>query len=215
MSEHDFRTPGVGAFLDALGSAAPTPGGGTGAAVAGAMGAALVGMLARLTVGRKRYADHEKLMEAVAEQAAQEQGRLMDLAAQDAEAYDGVGRAMKLPRATDEEKEARREALQAALRGACDVPLQVMERCLEVLALAKTAVLHGNVNAVSDGAAGAELARAAMRVASYNVRINLASLKDESYVRSAQARMDEIEGLGAGASAFVDSHVRDLWSAKA
>ena len=212
MSEHDFSSPSVEAFLASLASATPTPGGGTGAAIAGAMGAALVRMLALLTVGREKYAAHEALMQAIADQAEDERLALMDLAAQDASAYDAVGAAFKLPKATDEEKAARREAIQAAMKGACDVPLRVMERCLEVIALAKTAVQHGNENAVSDGAAGAELARAAMRVASYNVKINLGSIKDPAYLAAARSRMDEIDYMGGNAAAFVDSHVNDIWS---
>jgi len=101
--------------------------------------------------------------------------------------------------------------LQAAMKGACEVPLRVMARCLEVIGLAKTAVKHGNTNAASDGAAGAELARAGMRVASYNVKINLAAIRDEDYVRQARARMDEMDAMGAGAASEIDSRVNELW----
>jgi formiminotetrahydrofolate cyclodeaminase len=215
MSEHDYRSPSLAEFLEALASDRPTPGGGTGAAVTGALGAALVRMLAVLTVGRKKYADHEKLMQAIAEQAAEERETLMTLAAKDAAAYDAVGAAFKLPRASEAQKAARAEAIQTAMKGACEVPLQVMERCLEVIALAKSAVTRGNVNAVSDGAAGAELARAALKVASYNVKINLGSIKDEAYVKDATARMDEMLYMGVNAANFVDSHVNETWNASA
>ncbi len=211
MSKHDFHSPSIQDFLMNLGSDAPAPGGGTGAAVSGAMGAALVRMLANLTVGRKKYADHEPLMKAIAEQAGEECETLLNLAEEDATAYDAVSACFKMPKETDEDKAARRDALQAAMKGACDVPLRVMERCLEVISLAKTAVKHGNTNAISDGAAGAELARAGMRVASYNVKINLGSIKDEAYVHQARARMDEMDYMGLGAASEIDTRVNELW----
>ena len=214
MSEHDFGDLTVDGFFDALGSDAPTPGGGSGAAVAAAMGATLVRMLAVLTVGRKKYAEHEPLMQAIAEQAQEEREKLMVLASEDAGAYAAVTRAFELPQETDEEKAARTQAIQIAMKGACDVPLKIMEHCCEVIALAKNAVLYGNVNAVSDGAAGAELARAALRIASYNVRTNLGSIEDAEYVQQARGRMDEMNHMGTGAATFVDSHVQSTWSAE-
>ena len=210
----DYRTPTLAAFLEDLGSDAPTPGGGTGSAVAGALGAALVRMLAQLTIGRKRYAAHEELMKAISDQAASERETLMDLAAEDAAAYGAVGAAFKLPKETDEEKAARREAIQDALKGACDVPLKVMEHCLEVISLAKNAVQSGNRNALSDGAAGAELARAGLKVASYNVKINLASIKDEAYVSEVRTRVDEMTYMGTAAATTIDSHVNEIWAPK-
>jgi methenyltetrahydrofolate cyclohydrolase len=211
MGEHDFASPSVRDFLGTLASDRPTPGGGSGAAVVGAMGAALVEMLARLTLGRPKFASAAKLMEAVAEGAREAGGRLVALAADDAAAYDHVSAAMKLPKGTDAEKAARTEALQTALRGACEVPLQVMEACTEVIGLAKNAVEQGNPNAVSDGAAGAELARAALKVASYNVRINLTAIQDETYRKDARTRMDEMLYMGTSVATVIDSKVSDLW----
>src|SRR5688572_20428314 len=130
---HDFGKETVEGFLARLGSDAPTPGGGTGAAVAGAMGAALVRMLALLTVGRPKYAEHEALMRAIAEQADEERQSLLALATEDATAYDRVSAAYKMPKATEAEKAARSKAVQEALRGAIDVPVRVMERCAEVI----------------------------------------------------------------------------------
>ncbi len=101
---------------------------------------------------------------------------------------------------------------QTALQGACEVPLAVMERCVEVISLAKTAVQYGNKNALSDGAAGAEFARAALRVASYNVKINLGSIKDAEYAKNARTRMDEMDYMGANAATWIDSRVNELWS---
>jgi len=211
MSEHDFRTSSLDAFLGTLASDSPTPGGGSSAALAGAMGAALVEMLARLTAGRKKYADHDALMQALAEQAAEERAALLNLAAADAAAYDAVSAAYRLPKQDEEQKTLRSAAIEAAMIGACETPLAIMQHSLEVLALAKNAVLYGNTNAASDGAAGAELARAAMKIASYNVKINLGAIGDAHYVQQARARMDEMTQLGTGAATAVETHVEELW----
>lgn len=212
MSEHDFHTPSIEAFLEDIGSSRPTPGGGAGAAVAGALGAALVRMHALLTSERVEYADHAKLMTAIAEQASEERATLLGLAEQDAAAYTEVLAALALPKASAAEQDARRTALDAALRGACDVPLRVMERCLEVIAMAKTVVQHGFPGAAADGAAGAELARSALRIASNNVKANLTLLEDADYAHEARARIDEIEYMGVAAATEVDSRVNDLWT---
>ena len=208
---HDFGKETVEGFLERLGSDAPTPGGGTGAAVAGAMGAALVRMLALLTVGRPKYAEHEALMRAIAEQADEERQALLALATEDATAYDRVSAAYKMPKATEAEKAARSKAVQEALRGAIDVPVRVMERCAEVISLAKNAVPRGNRNAVSDGAAGAELARSALKVASYNVKINLAAVEDAAYAKFTRTRVDEMTYMATAAVQEIDSFVQDLW----
>ena len=211
MSENGYGSQTVADFMATLSSDAPTPGGGSGAAITGALGASLVGMLAALTVGRKKYADHDELMQAIVEQAAEHRDALMRLAAEDAEAYNAVSAAFKLPKATDEDKATRRAAIQDALKGACETPLRIMEECLAVIGLAKNAVQRGNVNAASDGAAGAELARAALKVASYNVKINLGSIKDEQFVGQARARVDEMSYMGTAAANSVDSHVNEMW----
>jgi formiminotetrahydrofolate cyclodeaminase len=213
MTAPDYSALTLAAFADALASDAPTPGGGSGAAVTGALGAALVAMLARLTIGRKRYAAHEELMKAIADAAGEAQATLLALATEDAASYDRVGAAYKLPKATDAEKAARNEAIQVAMRGACEVPLKVMEQCLEVISLAKNAVKRGNVNAASDGAAGAELCRAALKVAAYNVKINLSGMTDAAYVGTMRTRLDEMLYMGTAAAQDIDSHVNDLWSA--
>lgn len=209
---HEFRTPSVEAFTQALASASPTPGGGTGAAVAGALGASLVRMLCMLTLGKPKYAAHERLMQAVADACEEARSALLDLAEQDARSYDAVGTAYKLPKETPAQQAAREAAVQAALRGAIDVPLQVMERCLEVIGNAKAAVQVGNKNVVSDGAAGAELCRAALKIAAYNVKINLVAVKDERYVKDMRTRLDEMLYMGMAVSQEIDSFVNDLWA---
>lgn len=209
-----FADHTVSGFLTALGSDAPTPGGGTGAAVVGAAGASLVRMLAMLTVGRPKFAAAEATMQAVAAQAGENAQRLLALADADAKAYDAVSAAMKLPKATETEQAARKAAIQAALKGAIEPPLRVMELCLDTISLAKLAVAQGNPNAVSDGAAGAEFARSAMNVAAYNVRINLVGVTDEKYAKDMRTRLDEMVYMGSTAAAEIDSRVQDLWKPK-
>lgn len=209
-----YADQSVHAFLAALASDAPTPGGGTGAAVVGATGAALVGMLAALTVGRPKYAADEALMRAIVEQAAEHRARLLALADEDARSYDAVSAAYKLPKGTEAEAAARKAAIQAALKGAIEPPLRVMEVCADLVSLAKAAVAKGNPNAASDGAAGAEFARAAMTVAAYNVRINLVAVDDERYAKDVRTRLDEMLYMGTTAASEIDSRVADLWKPK-
>jgi len=201
-------------FLAALSSASPTPGGGTGAAVVGAAGAALVRMLAVLTIGKPKYAQHDALMKAVADDAGDAMASLLALADDDARSYDAVSAAYKLPKDTPEQQAAKKAAIEAALKGAIEAPLKVMERCLETIGLAKNAVNSGNRNAVSDGAAGAEFARAAMAVAAYNVRINLVAIEDATYAKNIRTRLDEMLFMGNGVAAEIDSKVQEMWKPK-
>ena len=102
-------------------------------------------------------------------------------------------------------------AVQGALKMATLVPLRVMEQALEVIGLAKTSIQHGNKNAASDGAAGAELARSALTVASYNVRINLASIDDPAFGKEMRTRLDEIAYMATASANEIASYVLDLW----
>ena len=215
MAEHDFRSLSVEEFSRRLASASPTPGGGTGAAVTGALGASLVGMLCALTIGKPKYAQHDRLLEAVRDGCEEARVAFLDLAAEDARAYDRVSAAFKRPKATPEEQAARDRAVQEALRGAIEVPLKVMERCLEVIGSAKNAVHVGNKNAVSDGAAGAELCRAALKVAAYNVKINLVGVTDARFAKDVRTRLDEMLYMGTAVAQEIESFVTDLWAPKA
>jgi formiminotetrahydrofolate cyclodeaminase len=201
-------------FCEALSHHHPTPGGGTGAAVTGAMGAALVRMLAVLTIGKPKFAAQEPLMKAVADGAQDAMNRLLALADDDAKAYDAVSAAYKLPKETPDDQAKRKAAIQAAMKGAVEPPLRVMEQCLEVIGLAKNAVGQGNPNAASDGAAGAEFCRSAMTVASYNVRINLVAIDDAAFAKATRTRLDEILYMGAATASEIDSRVQDMWKPK-
>ena len=172
------RPPGAD-FLDALAAKTPTPGGGSAAAYSAAAGAALVAMVARLTIGRKKYAEVESQMKQLLEDAERLRAELTKAVDEDAEAFDAVMRAFRLPKDTQQQKAERSEAIEKATIYAARVPLKVASKAVEVIKLAVQAVSDGNLNAISDGATGAALASAALTGAGYNVRINLASIKDK------------------------------------
>jgi formiminotetrahydrofolate cyclodeaminase len=170
----------VGELLDRLGSSDPTPGGGAAAALAGAIGAALIQMTANLTIGRPRLVDVEPQARSIESRAADLKLRLAKLGDADAEVFAQVGAAYKLPRGTDEEKTARTRAIQAALQAAAGVPLETAQVCADVIALAEEAAPILNASVISDVLVGAEIARAALDSAALNVEINLASMTDPS-----------------------------------
>lgn len=177
-------------FLSALASDSPTPGGGSAAALAGATGAALVVMVCNLTCGREKYAAVDAELRDVRTAAERLRADLHAMIRRDADSYAGYMAAMKLPKATDEEKAARRTAMNAAAVAAAEVPLETMARSLDVLRLAVVVAQKGNRNAASDGCVAALLARAALRAAWMNVRINLPSIADETLRASMAAKAD-------------------------
>jgi formiminotetrahydrofolate cyclodeaminase len=155
--------------------------------MAAAAGAALAQMVAGLTADRPRYAEVTPAVKELAATAERLRGDLLVAMDRDAQAYTGVLTALKLPRRSEREKTLRAEAVQEATREAARVPLSVAGMALEVMTLAQTAVRLGNPNALSDGAVGSFLARAALQGALCNVRINLQSIRDEAFI----ARMRE------------------------
>ena len=167
-------------LLDRVASTDPTPGGGSVAALAGATGAALVAMVAAMTKTRTgATAERERLDTALG--WAREAGmRLRVLVDEDSVAYEAVLAAYRLPKGSDGEKAARKEAVAAALGHATDVPSRTAEACLVVLKAAEEAVLHGNPNAVSDARTGGAMAWAGLVGAAENVKINAGSLGSEA-----------------------------------
>lgn len=171
-------TESAATFLDDLAAGTAAPGGGSAAAYSGAAGAALVAMVARLTIGKKKYADAEAEMQAILGQAERLRAELTQGIEQDAAAFGAVMAAFKLPKDTEEQAALRQQAIQAATLEAARVPLAAAGKAVEVLELALAVVARGNLNAISDGGSAAAQARAALTAAGYNVRINLASLAD-------------------------------------
>ncbi len=184
-------------FLDALASSAPTPGGGSAAAYNAAMAAALVAMVANLTIGRKKYAEVESAMVDVLKQADTIRLSMMQAVEADAAAYQKVMEAYKLPKESDAEKTARSEAIQAATLVAAQVPLSVAQTCASLLPLACEVAEKGNPNAITDAASALTFANAAMTAALLNVEINLSSLKDEAFVAMAKEEKEKLRKAAA------------------
>jgi formiminotetrahydrofolate cyclodeaminase len=184
----------VHAFLERLGSSHPVPGGGSAAALAAAMGAALVAMVAELTIGRPAYAEHEATITELRTGATERQAELLALAQQDADAYGVVVQARRLPKESEAEVAARSAALAAAMREAARIPLRVAVVAAEVLGLAERIAPIGNRNAVSDAGVAAQLATAGLRGAVLNVRINVPYLAADDPLRaSAPAEIERLE----------------------
>jgi formiminotetrahydrofolate cyclodeaminase len=177
-----------------LASREPIPGGGSAAALAGAMGAALVAMVAELTIERPDAAPHEGVLRELRDDAVARLALLQRLAEQDAAAYDAVVRARRLPRDDDEQRATRKAELALAIVAAAEVPLRTAEVAAEVLDLAQRIAPIGNPNAVSDAGVAAQLSSAAVRGAALNVRINLPYLPEDAPLRgTAAADIERLE----------------------
>ena len=201
----------VTTFLDELASSAPAPGGGSAAALSGALGAALVSMVCNLTLGKKKYADVQEDIEALLEKSEALRTELTDLLEEDVKAYTAYSQAAKMPRQTEEQKAERSKAMQAALKGATDVPLRIAEAAVKVMYLCRPAAEKGNVWAVSDAGVAVLMAEAALRSAALNVLINLGSLKDEEFVAERRAKLDSLlEGKGVMRDEIYDLVVEKL-----
>jgi len=186
----------VGALADRLASSDPVPGGGSAAALAGALGAALVAMVAELTIGRPDYAEHEEVVRKLRFDALDRKGELLDLAQQDADAYEMVVRARHMPKDSESERATRSAALHEAMGEAARIPLRVAVVASEVLDLAERVAPIGNKNAVSDAGVAAQLAAAGLRGALLNVRINLPYLAADEPLRvTAPAEIARLEQL--------------------
>ncbi len=197
--------PSLGGFLDAVASSEPAPGGGTVAAIAGAMAAALAAMVGRLTVGRKKYSEVEGEFRTLIERAEGLRATLARLADEDAAAYGEVMKAYAIPKDRAEERKA---AIQKAMLGAAEVPMKTLEAARDVARLCARAAQAGNANARSDGGVGGMLAGAAARGAFYNVLINVRGLPDpaagEELARRARAVAAEAQAAADQAARAVD-----------
>jgi methenyltetrahydrofolate cyclohydrolase len=167
-------------WLERLGSADPTPGGGGAAAMTVAMGAALVEMVANLTMGKKAYAEHEEHVRATGKQAAELRARGLALVDADETAFDAVMAAYRLPKQTDQERAERTARIEAATAAAARPPLQVAEVAARVIVLASTLPGRSNRNVLSDVGVAASLAVAALESAAVNVSVNLGGLREKS-----------------------------------
>lgn len=198
-------------FIEALASKAPTPGGGGASAYAGALASALASMVGNLTVGKKKYAEVEERVQSELLELADTRLRLLELIDADAAAFAPLAAAYGMPRGTDEEAAAQKAALQAALVDACEVPLEIMRQCVQVVESCVFLAKHGSALAVSDAGAGAVLAKAALLAASLNVRINIASMDDTARADAYREEMEELIDAGCAlADDVYDDVVRRL-----
>jgi glutamate formiminotransferase/formiminotetrahydrofolate cyclodeaminase len=199
----------VAAFADEVSRPSPAPGGGSIAALAGALGAALAAMVANLTHARKGYEERRDELEQVARAAQGIKQRLLALVDEDAAAFHDVIAAMRLPKGTDAERVARDAAVQAGYRSATDVPLATAQLCLEAARLCRLVAEKGNPASITDAGVGALMARAGVLGAIDNVRINLPFLTDAAWVADRNARLaalrDEADALEREVRALVDA----------
>ena len=180
-------------FINQTGAGTPVPGGGSVSALSAALAAALTEMVANLTAGKKGYETVEKVMRDVAAAVKGLRQKLIAEIDNDSNAYNEVLAAFKLPKTTEAEKEQRRQAIQDAMKNAARVPLGVAFDALQVMDLAETVITSGNRNAVTDGAVGVMMGRTAALGALYNVKINLASVKDKAFVEEMMREVNKLE----------------------
>ena len=181
----------VTGFIEELASDSPAPGGGSIAALSAAQTAGLFAMVCALTAGNKKYADAKEEMEGYIPELKEYEKFFIDAIDHDANSFNGVIAAFKMPKETDEEKAARKEAIQTEYKNAANVPFSTGMKAMELIKYAEPLILRGNQNAITDVGAGLHCLRSAVVVAFYNVKINLGSIKDEAYVAEKCREMDE------------------------
>lgn len=193
-----YSTLRVRELLDAFASNEPVPGGGSAAALAGAVGASLLVMVAGLPRTRNGSQDERALLDAAAVRLKPLRDELTSLVDRDSDAYTSVMNAFRLPKSSDAEKAARKSAIDAAMRAATEAPLATMRACHQVVREAPAIVEYGAPSAASDAAVAIELLMAAVRSAALNVETNIADMKDAEYVgRVRQERRDLEQAIAA------------------
>ena len=180
-------------FLSRTASSDPVPGGGSVSALGGAMAAALSEMVASITIGKKGFETHEKEMLEIVQKARSLREKLSKDIERDSDSYSQVIEAYRLPHDTEENKNERSQAIQDGLKQAALIPLGVAKDASELLDLAGAVAARGNKNAITDAAVAAMMARTAILGALLNVKINLKSIKDPSFVRDVEGQVQEIE----------------------
>ena len=180
-------------FLAKTASGSPVPGGGSIAALSAATAASLAEMVANLTIGKKGFEATEEQMKDIAKDAAEYRNKLIKDIDRDSDAYNDVLAAFRLPKGTEHEQNIRKQAIQDALKNASMVPLDVAKNAFKIIDLADWVVKHGNKNAVTDGAVAVMMARTAVLSALYNVKINLASIKDMDFVEKIRKDVTSLE----------------------
>lgn len=182
----------VDEFTYRLSSKEPTPGGGGAAALAGALGAALGGMVANLTIGRQRYADIEDEVQSIKVALYRVQKELLGLVEKDAKVFSPLAGAYRMASGTEEEKAEKERVMQACLKEAALVPLEIMEKCVEAMPLIEKLAEKGSVLAISDAGCAAAILKSAMLSAWLNVRINVRLIKDDKFVGETESQCQKL-----------------------
>ena len=187
-----IKDQSISAFLDELASNSPTPGGGGAAAIMAAIGAALASMVCNLTLGKKSYEKGDVELQDALKKANALSCQLSDMSQADADAFNGVMSAYGMAKESDEEKSARSEAIQAALKEATDVPLACAKLAREVMNISKLVAEKGNKNAITESGISVLVAYAALRSSSLNVYINIGVIKDEAFTSDRQKQLEQV-----------------------
>jgi len=212
--EYQFRARGplvampVDRFADEVSSDSPAPGGGSVAALAGSLAAALAAMVANLTVGKKPYAAVWKEMSALAERAQQVKAALVRSVDEDTDAFNGVMAAMRLPKGTPAEQEARAQAIEDGYQQAARVPLGTAGLCLQAIEIAGEVARKGNVNSASDAGVAALMGRAGAEGAALNVLINLGAVKDEAFKKDCREAVQSLVAQASRLAGDIVAHVK-------
>jgi formiminotetrahydrofolate cyclodeaminase len=206
----------VKTFLDELASGSPAPGGGSTAALAGALGTALCAMVARLTLGREKLRDSWPAMEEAAVEADRLRARFLCLVDEDADAWLAVAAARKLPKATDEERGTRSRALACAVLRSARVPLETLLMAGQAVGLAARVLERGNPSCVTDAGSAVQAARLAAEAAAYNVRINLPDIADAAerarLARETDAALVSVRAEADRLSGIVETRLEGSWT---
>lgn len=200
-------------FIERLASPSPAPGGGAASAMVSVVASSLNRMVANLTVNKKKYAEYSQEMSGIIEKSKSIDNELRQLMKEDEDAFNGIMKALKLPRETEQEKAARKEELVKATKEAINAPWKIARASRDVLELSLTLAEHGNRNAITDAACAALFADAAVRGVLYNVSINLKSIPDAGFVgeqeRSMKEFLEECERLKSRVTGIVDKTLGD------
>ena len=180
-------------FLNELASNSPAPGGGSVAALSGALGTALSSMVCSLTIGKEKYEEVQDEIKNVYKKSEQIRKKLTDLIDKDTEAFNDVMKAFKMPKETEKQKEDRMKAIQNGYKIATKVPLETAKNCEKILDIAMVVAEKGNKNSITDAAVSALMAQAGVKSAILNVKINLGSIKDEDFVEAISFDIDNLQ----------------------
>ena len=198
-------------FLDELASSSPAPGGGSVSALAASLGAALTSMVCRLTIGKKKYSDVQGEMEKVLKQSEELRAQFNAIIDEDTAAFNKIMAAYGLPKDTEEQKVKRTAEIQKATKTATLVPLRLIELCIKALELVKIIVEKGNQNSLSDAGVAALVLHAGGEGAALNVKINLGSLSDISFVAQTKTKVEHyrisLETFTSDILAYVNKHL--------